>query len=83
MESRNIHDEKRFGPTKYPREKNLDPRKTHKKKYWTHKTPMRKNLQTQNTHDKKLRTNKIPTRKGFGPTKAPAEQWHETHETHD
>ena len=42
MESRNIHDEKRFGPTKYPREKNLDPRKTHKKKYWTHKTPMRK-----------------------------------------
>ena len=42
MESRNIHDEKRFGPTKYSPEKNLDPRKTHKKKYWTHKTPMRK-----------------------------------------
>ena len=29
-------------PTKHSREKNLDPRNTHRKKFWTHKTPTRK-----------------------------------------
>ena len=31
-----------LGPTKYPREKVLDPRNTHEKKLWTHEIPTRK-----------------------------------------
>ena len=33
-----------FGPTKYTREKILDPRNTYEKKFWTHGIPTRKNL---------------------------------------
>ena len=33
-----------FEPTKYPREKHLDPQNTHGKKFWTHETPTRKNF---------------------------------------
>ena len=54
-------------PTKYPREKILDPRNTHKKKYWTHEIPTRKNLRPTkyprenildppNAHEKNFRT---------------------------
>ena len=46
---------KNIEPMKYPREKILDPRHTHKKKFWT--------------HEKKFWTHLIPTRKSFGPTK--------------
>ena len=52
-----------FGPTKYPREKILDPQNTHEEQIWTYETPTRKNLRTtkyprenildtQNTHEK-------------------------------
>ena len=33
-----------FGPTKYPREKIVDPRNTHEKKLCSHEIPARKNL---------------------------------------
>ena len=39
-----LHTRGNFGPTKYPREKTLDPRNTHEKKFGTHEIPTRKNL---------------------------------------
>ena len=56
-----ISTRKNLEPTKYPREKILDPRNTHEKKLWTHKIPTRKyfgpmkylrekNLDPRNTH---------------------------------
>ena len=50
--------------------KNLDPRNTHEKKFWTHEILARKNLDPRNTLEQKFRTHEIPMRKNFGPTKA-------------
>ena len=60
-----ISHDKKNGPTKNPREKVLDPRKTHEKKFCTHEIPTRKKfvpmkyqrekvLDPQNTHEKKI-----------------------------
>ena len=38
------HKRRNFEPTKYPREKTLDPRNTHEKKFGTHEIPTRKTL---------------------------------------
>ena len=38
------HTRENFVPTKYPRQKTLDSRNAHKKKFVTHKIPTRKNL---------------------------------------
>ena len=46
------HTRENFVPTKYPRQKTLDSRNTHKKKFVT----------PQNTHEKKFGTHEIPTK---------------------
>ena len=50
--------EKILDPRKYPLEKILNPRNTHEKNF----------LNPQNTHEKTFRTHEIPTRKISGPT---------------
>ena len=55
---------KNFGPTKYPREKTLDTRNTHK---------------TRNTPENIFWTHEIPTRKYFGPTKYPRKHFGARH----
>ena len=76
MYPRNTH-EKNFGPTKYPWEKYLKPRKT-RQKFWSDEIPTKKNfgltkypretiLDLRNTHEKKIWTLKIP----------PKARWHD------
>ena len=73
-------------PAKHPREKILDPRNTHEKKFRTHEIPTRKNLDPWNTHKKKFWTHQLPTRKNLGPSKYPREKnfrptkarWHDS-----
>ena len=62
---------KHFGPTKYPREKILDQRNTHEKKFRTHEIPTGKKLRPTKYPRQKFETHKIPTGKYFGPTKYP------------
>ena len=52
-----------LGPTKYPREKFMDPQNTHEKKFRTQENPR-----------EKFWTHEIPTRTNFGPTKYPREE---------
>ena len=67
-----------FRPTKYPRVKILDPRKTHERKLWNHEILTRKNLEptkylrenilkSRNTHEKNIQAHKKPTKA----------QWHD------
>ena len=65
---------KNLGPTKYPREKILDPRNTHEKNLGPTKYPREKMWGSRNTHNKIFWTHRIPRRKIFEPTKA---QWHD------
>ena len=70
------HKRRNFEPTKYPREKTLDPRNTYEKKFGTHEIPTRKNLGPM----------KYPREKLWDPRnthKGTIGQWHWTHETHD
>ena len=61
-QSHEIDTKKNSGPTKYLREKYLNPENTHKKY-----------LDLQNTNEKSILTHKIRTRKNFGRTKYPRE----------
>ena len=72
--------EKSFEPTKYPREKILDPWNTHEKIASTHnirknfgatKYLPEKNSDPRNIHEKIFRTHKMPKTKYFRPTKYP------------
>ena len=62
-----------FGPTKYPREKNLDPRNRKifgptnypQEKKLTNKIPTRKISDPQNIHEKTFWTHEIPARKNI------------------
>ena len=67
-----------FRPTKYPRVKILDPRKTHERKLWNHEILTRKNLEptkylrenilkSRNTHEKNMQAHEKPTKA----------QWHD------
>ena len=81
-----------LGPTKYPREKILDPRNTHEKKLGPTKYPGESFLGPRNTHEQKFWPHEIPTSRNFGLTKYPRRHdgamalnprdpwWHTTHE---
>ena len=67
-----------FRPTKYPRVKILDPRKTHERKLWNHEILTRKNLEptkylrenilkSRNIHEKNIQAHEKPTKA----------QWHD------
>ena len=62
-----------LGPTKYPREKILDPRNTHEKKLGPTKYPGESFLGPRNTHEQKFWAHEIPTkarwRDGTKPTR--------------
>ena len=66
--------EKKFGRTKYPRDKILDARNTREKKFGRTKYPRDEILDLRNTHETKFRTYEIPTRQNFGPTEYPRDK---------
>ena len=63
---------KNFGPTKYPREKVLDPLNTKDKIFRTHKisTKKKKKWDPRNTREKTIWTHETPKEKKLGPSKA-------------
>ena len=65
--------------------KKLDPRNTHKTKFWTQEIPTRKMLHPQSTHEKNCRSHEYPWR-NFGRTKYSQKKKFRpknTHDTHD
>ena len=69
--------EKKFGPTKYPREKISDPPNIHEKKCGTHEIPMRKNFRPTKYPREKI----TDSRRHSGTiARGPRDpRWHETH----
>ena len=73
-----------FGPTKYPREKILDPRNTQEKKFETHEIPMRKYFRPTKYPREKFRTHEgtmADSRfiSSSYPKQSPNDQWYLRH----
>ena len=68
---------KKFGPTKIPTRKSLDPRNTHEKKFQTQEIPTRKDFGPTKYPQQKI---KDPRRHGGTMARSPRDpRWHETH----